>query len=205
MPIFFSFFATLTPLVFIGRQISVLFLCAAPSEVLASRHIQSACSAVGGPQLAAVDDVVVAVLARGGLDRRDVRAGAGFGDAEAGDVVARDRRREEFPFAPRPRRSAPAPASPCRSARRSPSARRRSECGRASLPSPSRSSSRARCRRRPRAWSGRESPASPIFLNSSLAGKISASSHASTCGLISLSMKRLRLRCSSSCSWVNSI
>ena len=43
MPIFFSFFATVTPFVFIGRQMRVLFLCAAPSEVLASRHIQSAC------------------------------------------------------------------------------------------------------------------------------------------------------------------
>ena len=35
--------ATLTPLVFIGTQISDLFLCAAPCQVLASRHIQSAC------------------------------------------------------------------------------------------------------------------------------------------------------------------
>ena len=41
MPSFFSFFATETPLAFIGTQISVLFLCAAPSEVLASRQIQS--------------------------------------------------------------------------------------------------------------------------------------------------------------------
>src|SRR5215471_15193124 len=46
-------------------------------------------------------------------------------------------------------------------------------------------------------------PSAPIFLNSSLAGNISAASHASTCGLISLSMKRLRLRCNSWCSWVN--
>ena len=43
MPILRIFFALTTPLVFIGTQISVLFLCAAPSEVLASRHIQSAC------------------------------------------------------------------------------------------------------------------------------------------------------------------
>ena len=32
-----------TPLVFIGRQMRVLFLCAVPSTVFASRHIQSAC------------------------------------------------------------------------------------------------------------------------------------------------------------------
>ena len=43
MPILSSFFATWTPLVFIGREISDLFLCTGPSPVLASRHIQSAC------------------------------------------------------------------------------------------------------------------------------------------------------------------
>jgi hypothetical protein len=43
MPILRIFFATLTPFVFIGRMISVLFLWGAPSEVFASRHIQSAC------------------------------------------------------------------------------------------------------------------------------------------------------------------
>ena len=44
--------------------------------------------AVGRPHLAAVDDVVGAVVARVRLDRGDVGAGADFGDAEAGDVVA---------------------------------------------------------------------------------------------------------------------
>src|ERR1700754_803007 len=43
MPSLSSFFTTCTPLVFIGTQISDLFLCAGPSPVLASRHIQSAC------------------------------------------------------------------------------------------------------------------------------------------------------------------
>src|SRR5216684_8787764 len=43
MPSLSSFFTTCTPLVFIGRQISDLFLWAAPSPVLASKHIQSAC------------------------------------------------------------------------------------------------------------------------------------------------------------------
>ena len=42
MPIL-SIFVFETPLEFIGTQISVLFLWAAPSEVLTSRHIQSAC------------------------------------------------------------------------------------------------------------------------------------------------------------------
>ena len=52
--------------------------------------------AVGGPHLAAVDDVVAAVLPRGGLDRGDVRAGAGFRDAEACDVIARDPGPQKF-------------------------------------------------------------------------------------------------------------
>ena len=42
MPILRIFFATVTPLVCIGRQMSVLLRCAGPSPVLASRHIQSA-------------------------------------------------------------------------------------------------------------------------------------------------------------------
>ena len=52
--------------------------------------------AVGDPHLAAVDDVVVAVGARIGLDRGDVGAGAGLGHADAGHRVARDRGRQEF-------------------------------------------------------------------------------------------------------------
>ena len=52
--------------------------------------------AVGDPHLAAVDDVVVAVGARVGLDRGDVGAGAGLGDADAGDRIAGDRGREKF-------------------------------------------------------------------------------------------------------------
>ena len=42
MPSFLSLRATSTPCSFIGTQIRVLFLCAGPSEVLASRQIQSA-------------------------------------------------------------------------------------------------------------------------------------------------------------------
>ena len=43
MPSLSSLRAICTPLVFIGTQISDLFLCTWPSDVLASRHIQSAC------------------------------------------------------------------------------------------------------------------------------------------------------------------
>ena len=43
MPIFRIFFATVTPLLFIGRQIGVLFLFGAPTDVFANKHIQSAC------------------------------------------------------------------------------------------------------------------------------------------------------------------
>ncbi len=43
MPILSSRFETWIPLVFIGTQISVLLRCGSASEVLASRHIQSAC------------------------------------------------------------------------------------------------------------------------------------------------------------------
>ena len=42
MPSLSSFLAMVMPLVFIGTMISDLFLCAWPSPVLASRHIQSA-------------------------------------------------------------------------------------------------------------------------------------------------------------------
>ena len=42
MPSLLSFLATVMPLVFMGTTISDLFLCAWPSPVLASRHIQSA-------------------------------------------------------------------------------------------------------------------------------------------------------------------
>ena len=52
--------------------------------------------AVGGPHLAAIDDVIAAVLARGGLDRGDVGAGADLGDAEARHVIPSDRRRQKF-------------------------------------------------------------------------------------------------------------
>ena len=43
IPIFLIFCALVMPGVVIGTMIRLLFLCAAPSEVLASRHIQSAC------------------------------------------------------------------------------------------------------------------------------------------------------------------
>ena len=43
MPILRIFWAMVMPGVFIGTTIRLLFVCAAPSEVLASRHIQSAC------------------------------------------------------------------------------------------------------------------------------------------------------------------
>ncbi len=43
MPILRIFFAFVIPGVFIGTMIRLLFLWLAPSEVFASRHIQSAC------------------------------------------------------------------------------------------------------------------------------------------------------------------
>ena len=52
--------------------------------------------AVGRPHLAAVDHPVAADPAGIGLDRGDVGAGAGLRHAEAGDIVAADRRREEL-------------------------------------------------------------------------------------------------------------
>src|SRR6186713_3350118 len=45
-------------------------------------------------------------------------------------------------------------------------------------------------------------PSSPSRLNTWCAGNSSAASHSSTCGLISSSMKRFRVRAISSCSWV---
>ena len=70
---------------------------------------------VGDPHLAAVDDVVVAVLARGGLDRGDVRAGA---TARSPRSSRRARPRSPArgtPGAARRCPSARARASPCRS------------------------------------------------------------------------------------------
>ena len=52
--------------------------------------------AVGGPHLAAVDDVVVAVTPRRRLDRSHVGPRADLRYAEAGDEIAQDRRLEEF-------------------------------------------------------------------------------------------------------------
>ncbi len=51
---------------------------------------------VGDPHLAAVDHIVVAVLARGGLQAGDVGAGADLGDADAADHLAGDGRAEEL-------------------------------------------------------------------------------------------------------------
>ncbi len=52
--------------------------------------------AVGDPELAAIDDVVAAILAGRRADRGDVGAGAGLGHADARHHFARDRRHEEF-------------------------------------------------------------------------------------------------------------
>src|SRR6266545_3929767 len=53
--------------------------------------------AVGGPHLAAVDHPVAADAAGRGLDRGDIGACAGLRDAQAGDVIAADRGRQELP------------------------------------------------------------------------------------------------------------
>ena len=47
--------------------------------------------AVGGPHLAAIDDVIVAILAGNGPDRCHIRSGTNFGDAKAGHILATDR------------------------------------------------------------------------------------------------------------------
>ena len=52
--------------------------------------------AIGDPHLAAIDDVVVAVGARVGLDRGDIGAGARFRHADAGHRIARDRGRQKL-------------------------------------------------------------------------------------------------------------
>jgi hypothetical protein len=52
--------------------------------------------AIRGPHLAAVDDVIAAILAGRGFDGGDVRPGADFGDPQTGDVVSGDRGREKF-------------------------------------------------------------------------------------------------------------
>ena len=52
--------------------------------------------AVGDPHLAAVDDIVVAVGACGGLDGGDVRARAGFRHADTRHHIAGDRGREKL-------------------------------------------------------------------------------------------------------------
>jgi hypothetical protein len=52
--------------------------------------------AVGDPHLAAVDDVIVAIGARMGFDRRHVRSGARLGDTDARHRIARYRRGQEF-------------------------------------------------------------------------------------------------------------
>ena len=96
MPSLSSFFTTCTPLVFIGRQISDLFLCTAPSPVLASRHIQSAWVPLVVHILPPLITQSPPTRLARGLERGDVGAGADFGDAEAGDVVAGDRGRQEL-------------------------------------------------------------------------------------------------------------
>ena len=96
MPILPIFFALTTPGVVIGTMIRLLFLCAGALAGVGEQAHPVGLQAVRDPHLGAVDDVVAAVLPRGRLDRRDVGARAGLGDADAGDHVAGDRRREEL-------------------------------------------------------------------------------------------------------------
>src|SRR5260370_37140087 len=64
------------------------------------RHDQrpTAASAARDEDLAAVDDEVVALLARGGGDAGHVGAGIRLGDRERGDVLTADRRDDPFAF-----------------------------------------------------------------------------------------------------------
>ena len=61
---------------------------------LRHEHDEVGARAVGDERLRAVDDVVVAVAHRARADSGDVRAGAGLGDAERGDLLALDRRHQ---------------------------------------------------------------------------------------------------------------
>ena len=82
--------------------------------------------AVGDVGLRAVDDPLVAVAHGARLDAGHVGAGVGLGDAEAGDLLAADRRARGSPAsAPRCRTGAPA-GWPCRCAPPRPSRGRRS-------------------------------------------------------------------------------
>jgi hypothetical protein len=76
MPILWIF-CRVTPVASMGTTMRLLFLCTGPSLVLASRQHQSAFMPLVIHILRAVDDVVAAVLARGGLHRGDVGAAAG--------------------------------------------------------------------------------------------------------------------------------
>ena len=61
---------------------------------LGDEHDEVGPVAVGDVGLRAVDDVLVAVAHRARLDARDVGARVGLGDAQAGDLLALDRRHE---------------------------------------------------------------------------------------------------------------
>ena len=63
------------------------------------RHGQEVgAGAVGDPELLPVDDVVVAIAPRRGLDVRYIRAGARLADRQCGNLVARDGRSQELPL-----------------------------------------------------------------------------------------------------------
>ena len=128
---------------------------------LRDEHDEVGAVAVRDVRLRAVDDPLVAVAHRARLDAGHVGAGVGLGDAEAGDLLAADRRHEVAPAsAPRCRTGAPA-GWPCRCAPPRPS-RARPSCSR---PSPRRargcSSSRRPGRRTPPGRRGRGSRARP--------------------------------------------
>ena len=96
LPIFFSFFETLKPFVFVGTRKKRAAVRAGFGVRLDEQRDEVGARAVGDERLLAVDDVVVAVALRDRLDAGDVAAGVGLAHAERDDLLAAERRLEEL-------------------------------------------------------------------------------------------------------------
>ena len=97
LPIFFSFFETVKPFVFVGTRKKLQPCAPASGFVFTSSVTKSARRAVGDERLGAVDDVVVAVLLRATVwIAGDVAARVRLAHAERGDLLALDRRGEKL-------------------------------------------------------------------------------------------------------------
>jgi hypothetical protein len=94
MPSFSSFFSRITPGQVHVDEEQREAVVAGVGVGLGDEHDEVGAVAVGDVGLRAVDDPLVAVAHRARLDAGDVGAGVGLGDAEAGDLLALDRRHE---------------------------------------------------------------------------------------------------------------